>query len=73
MTAAEEFLGRLLWETETHYPGTTVLRCGNTPSTNQFVRFFILIYTSPTSPRCKGLLAVKGEDVQVILELQKVQ
>ena len=26
LAAAEEFLGRLLWETETHYPGTTVLR-----------------------------------------------
>merc|ERR1712233_294715 len=26
LAAAEEFLGKLLWETETHYPGTTVLR-----------------------------------------------
>ena len=26
LAAAEEFLGHLLWETETHYPGTTVLR-----------------------------------------------
>jgi len=43
LAAAEEFLGRLLWETETHYPGTTVLRC-------------------------KGILAVRGEDVQVMIQ-----
>ena len=34
LAAAEEFLGRLLWETETHYPGTTVLRWENQKTRN---------------------------------------
>jgi len=43
LAAAEGFLGKLLWETETMYPGTQVLRC-------------------------KGVLAVRGEDQQVMVQ-----
>lgn len=43
LAKAETFLGRLLWETETAYPGAVILRC-------------------------KGVLAVKGEDQQVMVQ-----
>ena len=88
LAAAEEFLGHLLWETETHYPGTTVLRWANhSANVNTNALFWwnpfalskytsgrTLIYSFSTDyliknppNRCKGILAVRGEDVQVTL------
>jgi len=43
LAKAETFLGKLLWETESLYPGTVILRC-------------------------KGVLAVEGEEQQVMVQ-----
>jgi G3E family GTPase len=51
---AEAFLARLLWETEVHYPGTKVLRWGE-------------VCGEPLR-RCKGVLAVRGEEQQVMVQ-----